>query len=250
MLGFTDRELEALLAAWMLPFLRVAALFSSAPILSHRAFPVRLRLAAALAITAAIAGTIPGPPPRGEALAFAAAEQVLVGLALGFTLQLVFAAAQLAGEVIGLQMGLGFATFFDPGGATQTPMPGAFITVAAFLLFLALDGHLVMIGTVAESFRDLPPGELLGRFDPQAMARAGGSVFRLGLQLALAPLVGLLLVNFAFGLVARVSPQLNIFSVGFPAALLAGFVLLVLAAPAWLRALENALRAALAALVH
>lgn len=248
MFTFTDAQLQAVLAAWMLPFVRIAALFSSAPILSHRAFPIRLRLAAALAVTAAVASVAPVDLPRGDALALAVGEQVLVGLALGFTMQLVFAAVQLAGEVIGLQMGLGFAMFFDPGGGSQAAMPGAFITVVAFLVFLALDGHLVLIGSVAESFRDLPPGTLLARFDPRAVAAAGGTVFRLALQLALAPLVGLLIVNFAFGLVARVSPSLNIFSVGFPAALLAGFGLLLLAAPAWVGTLEGALRAALVAL--
>lgn len=250
MFAFTDAQLQAVVAAWMLPFVRIAALFSSAPILSHRAFPIRLRLAAALAITAAVAPLVPAALPKGDALALAVAEQALVGLAIGFTLQIVFAAVQLAGEVIGLQMGLGFATFFDPGGGSQAAMPGAFITVVAFLVFLALDGHLVLIGGVVESFRDLPPGTLLARFDPRVLAATGATLFKLALQLAIAPLVGLLVVNFAFGLVARVSPSLNIFSVGFPATLLAGFVLLLLAAPAWVGAIEAALRSSLVALIR
>lgn len=250
MLGFTSAELQALIALWVLPFARIAALFSSAPVLSHAAFPVRLRIASALAITAAVTMVQPAvPPPTGSAMVLALVEQVAVGLATGFAMQLVFAAAQMAGELIGLQMGLGFATLFDPGGAGQAPLPGALLTLVALLLFLALDGHLVMIGAVAENFRDLPPGKLLGAFDPKAFAAAGGTIFRLALQLSIAPLAGLLLVNLAFGLIARVSPQLNIFSVGFPAALLAGMALLVVAAPAWISALEAAMRSSLRALL-
>jgi flagellar biosynthetic protein FliR len=245
MVTFTTAGLLAMATAWLLPFLRVAALFSSAPVLSHRALPVRVRLAAAGVIAACVALSAPAPPPLdGNALLVAAVEQLAVGLAIGFALQLVFAGVALAGELVGLQMGLGFATLFDPGSGGQVPVTAALFTAAALLLFLSIDGHLVLIGTLAEGFRDLPPGALFGRLDAAAFARAGGMVFATGLQLALPVLAGVLLVNLALALVARVSPQLNIFSVGFPASLLAGLALLALTAPAWVAGIEAALRTA------
>lgn len=244
MVTFTSAQLLALATAWMLPFFRVAALFSSAPVLSHRAFPVRLRLAAAAAVAACVAfAAPPAPVPEGGMLVLAAVEQVAVGLAIGFALQLVFAGVQLAGELAGLQMGLGFATLFDPAAGNQAPVTAAFFSAVAMLVFLAIDGHLVLIGTLAEGFRDLPPGALFARLDPQNLARAGSIVFATGLQLALPVLAGVLLVNVALALVARVSPQLNIFSVGFPATLMAGLALMILTAPAWVGGIEAALRA-------
>lgn len=253
MVAFSDAQLQAWLAAFLLPFFRILALFSAAPVLSLRTVPARARIGLSVVLAATIAPSVAAPvrvDPTSWAMLGFVAQEVAVGLAIGFAARLVFAAFDLAGEVIGLQMGLGFATFFDPGGGSQAAMPGAFITVVAFLVFLALDGHLVLIGGVVESFRDLPPGTLLARFDPRVLAATGATLFKLALQLAIAPLVGLLVVNFAFGLVARVSPSLNIFSVGFPATLLAGFVLLLLAAPAWVGAIEAALRSSLVALIR
>jgi flagellar biosynthetic protein FliR len=241
-IGFTTEELAAAFAAFWLPFCRVAALFSSAPVLSHRAFPVRLRIAAALAIAAAVAAAGgPAPPPTGTAIVIASLEQAAIGLAIGFVAQLAFAAASLAGELVGLQMGLGFGTLFDPAGAGQTPSVGAFFTIAALLLFLGMDGHLVLIQVVAESYRELPPGSLVGRLDPARLAAAGGTVFSAGLSIAMPALVGVLLANLAFGFIARVSPQLNIFSVGFPATLFVGLALLALTAPAWISATSSAI---------
>lgn len=248
MVGFTTADLLAALAAWWLPFCRVAALFASAPVLSHRAAPVRVRLAAALAVSVAVAAGGGAAPPAGASLVAAAAEQVAVGLAIGFAMQLVFAGATLAGELVGLQMGLGFGSLFDPAGAGQTPTLGAFFSIAALLVFLAIDGHLALLLAVGESLRDLPPGTLAARLDPLRLAEAGAVVFRTGLAIALPALAGLLLANIAFGLVARVSPQLNIFSVGFPATLFAGLLLLALTAPAWLAATAEALRAMLGTL--
>ncbi|MBK6980941.1 MAG: flagellar biosynthetic protein FliR [Betaproteobacteria bacterium] len=249
MVGFTSTELAALLAAWWLPFCRVAALFSSAPVLSHRAFPVRMRLAAALVISAAVAAGGGAPaPPQGSLMILAAAEQVAIGLAMGFTMQLVFAGANLAGELVGLQMGLGFGTLFDPAGGGQTPAVGAFFSITALLLFVGMDGHLVLIQAVAVSLRELPPGALVSRLDPVRLAQAGEVVFRTGLSIALPALAGLLLVNIAFGLVARVSPQLNVFAVGFPATLFAGLALLALTVPAWVAAIANAIGTMLATL--
>lgn len=237
MIELASADLAAALAAWWLPFCRVAALFTSAPVLSHRAFPVRLRVAAALAIAAAVAaGGDTAAPPAGTAMIAASVEQVAVGLAMGFTMQLVFAGANLAGELVGLQMGIGFGTLFDPSGSGQTPTVGAFFSLAALLLFLGLDGHLVLVAAVCESLRDLPPGALVTRLDPLRLARAGEVVFRTGLSIALPVLAGVLLANIAFGLVARVSPQLNIFAVGFPATLFTGLALLALTAPAWVSA--------------
>jgi len=250
MVPLNGAELLALASSLLLPFLRVAALFSSAPLLSHRAIPQRVRLAAALAIAVCVASSGASVPPSSSQLIGAAVEQILVGLAIGFAMQLVFAGVSLAGDLAGMQMGLGFATVFDPQAQGQEPVLGAYMQTAALLVFLAIDGHLVLVGSVAESFRDLPPGALIARLDGMAFAKAGATVFATGLQIALPVLAGLLLVNISLAMVARVAPQLNLFSIGFPSTLLAGMGLLIVTAPSWLGGIENALRASLTAFLR
>ena len=156
----------------------------------------------------------------------------VIGLAMGFALRLVFTAVEMAGDLIGLQMGLGFAMFYDPGDVQHTPIVGQFMSLLATLTFLAINGHLLVISTLAESFRALPIGHapLQGGFF-QALAQHGAIVFVAGLQLALPLIVTLLVVNLSLGVLTRAAPQLNIFAVGFPVTLAIGFAALVLTLP-------------------
>lgn len=157
------------------------------------------------------------------------ATQMLIGLAMGFAAKVVFSAIDLAGEFIGAQMGLGFATFYDPNNATQSPVVTEFINLVALLLFLSLNGHLLYIATLSESFLVIPVSTSLpGQASWLNLVNLAGQIFSLGLLLSLPVLIALLITNFALAVLTRAAPQLNIFSLGFPLTLLGGFVVLMI----------------------
>jgi flagellar biosynthetic protein FliR len=247
MVTFVSTQLEALLAAYAWPFVRVLALVSAAPVLGHRAVPQRVKVGLALLITALIAPGLPAPPALGSPEAFAVLlQQVLVGIAIALAMHVAFAAVSLAGDLIGLQMGLSFATFVDPAHSNQTPMLGSFLGLLAILVFFAIDGHLMLVAALAESFRLVPvrPAPLAG--DTLAgLAGTGSALFRVGLHLALPVLTAMLACNLALGVLMRAAPQLNLFAVGFPITLVVGFVMLALLLPVLAGPLERALLAGL-----
>lgn len=233
---FTTAELAAWIGAWFWPFMRIGAMLMSAAVFGTRALPVRLRLIIALALTliiAPLAGPVPAVDPLSGEGVLIAVQQVVIGVSMGFALRLVFAALELAGETIGGLMGLGFASIVDPQHGVQVPVVAQFYVLLGTLMFLALQGHLIWIETLAESFRVLPVAASgLGAAGLWALVSFISDVFSWGVRLALPVVAALLVVNLAFGVLARTSPQLNVFSVGFPAALLVGMALLLITLPA------------------
>ncbi len=156
-------------------------------------------------------------------------HQILIGLAMGFILQLVFAAVAVAGESIAMSMGLGFASMIDPQNGIQVPVLSSYYALVTTLLFLALNGHLTLISLLAESFQTLPIAlEGLPRKGLWQLVEWASHMFAGAVLVALPALASLLLVNMAFSLITRSAPQLNIFAVGFPIILLLGFILLLL----------------------
>jgi flagellar biosynthetic protein FliR len=236
MVAFTDAQLQAWLAAFFLPFCRILALFTAAPVLSLRSVPARARVGLSIVLAATIAPSV-AMPVRADLVSVIGlgyvAQEVAVGLAIGFAARLVFAAFDLAGEVIGLQMGLSFAGFFDPAGGQGTAV-GTFLNTTATLLFLALNGPLLLIAATLRSFATLPVGnvpfEFARRFDPVAL---GAEVFAIALLIAVPFLALILFVNLLLGVMSRVAPQLSLFSIGFPITIGAGLVLLAVGMP-WL----------------
>ena len=234
MVTFSDAQLAAWLAAFFLPFCRILALFSAAPVLSVRAVPARARIGLSLLLAAAMAPSIVVPRDL-ELVSLATlgliAQEVVVGLAIGFVARLAFAAFDLAGEVIGLQMGLSFAGFFDPQGGQGTAV-GSFMNTTATLLFVAMNGPLMLVAATLRSFTSLPVGHapfaIAERFDPIAL---GAEVFALGLLIAVPFLAMILFVNLLLGVMSRVAPQLSLFSIGFPVTILVGMVLLATGLP-------------------
>lgn len=235
MLTFTEAQLQAWIAPLLWPFLRALALFTSLPVLGQRIVPVRVRIALAFFVAVAAQATLPQMPDvalDSAAALLVAAQQVLIGLALGFAVRIVFAAVEMAGEVVGLQMGLNFASFFDPATASQTNSAGRLFGAMVALLFIVTDGHLAVIAALAQSFHSLPVGPdvltWLRMLQPQAW---GAEVFHLGLWIAL-PLVGMLLfVNIVLGVISRVAPQINVFAVGFPITVAVGLIGMLLTLP-------------------
>ncbi len=151
------------------------------------------------------------------AAVWVAIQQILIGIALGFTMQFAFAAVRTAGEIIGLQMGLSFATFVDPASHLNMPVLARILDMLVLLLFLTFNGHLWLISILVDTFHTLPiGGEPLNSNAFLALTRAGGLIFLNGLMLALPVITLLLTLNLALGLLNRMAPQLSVFVIGFP----------------------------------
>jgi flagellar biosynthetic protein FliR len=235
MLTLTTAQVASWVGSLLWPFLRIGAMFAAAPIFSARMVPVRVRVLLALLMAWILLPVLPRAPavdPISAQGLLIGLHQVLIGLSMGFALQLVFAALAVAGESVALSMGLGFASMVDPENGVQVPVVGSYYVLLATLLFIAFNGHLVLIGVLADSFQTLP----IGGGGPQReglwqLVHWAASMFAGGLMIALPALSAMLLVNLAFGVITRAAPQLNVFAVGFPITLLLGFVLLLLTVP-------------------
>lgn len=235
MLTFTEAQVMAWVSPLLWPFLRVLALFSAMPVIAQRSVPVRLRVALAFLIALCAQASLPEAPAIAldSAQAFLViVQQVLIGLALGFAARVVFSAIELAGELVGLQMGLNFAGFFDPATGGQTTAVSRFYGVSVAWLFIVINGHLLLIAAVVQSFQAFPVGP-----EPFAFLRSaqpqlwGAEIFRLGLWIALPMIAMLLFVNLVLGIVSRVAQQMNVFAIGFPITLSVGLLGVLLTLP-------------------
>ncbi|MGX2041275.1 flagellar biosynthetic protein FliR [Methylocaldum sp. MU1018] len=232
---FGESQLLAMIAGVAWPFLRVGALFLAIPVFTGHMVPVRVRVMLAASITWLIAPTLPAMP---DAALFSlsgfwiAVQQCLIGLSIGFALHLVFEAIVFGGQSIAYSMGLGFASMIDPQTGVQVPVIARFYQILATLLFLALDGHLVLIRLLVDSFQILPVGfEGLSADGMRRLALWASRSFAAGVLLSLPLVTALLLVNLGFGVASRAAPQLNIFSVGFPISLGLGLFLIGISLP-------------------
>lgn len=164
--------------------------------------------------------SIAGPEAFGAVI-----QQVGIGLAIGFTARLVFAAVELAGEVVGFQMGLNFAAFFDPSLNTQSSAVARFFGQMAAFLFVVMNGHLMLLMATIKSFDAFPVNQnFLEALSKMKLYELGADLFASGLWIAL-PMVGMLMfVNLALGIVSRVAPQMNIYAIGFPITLAVGLI--------------------------
>jgi len=236
MIHFTSTQIETWIGALFWPFLRVLAMLSAAPVFGMGSVPVLLRVGLAVLVAVAIAPALPAMPPVqfGTAAAWMlVVQQLLVGGAIGLSMTLILSAVQLAGGVIGLQMGMGFATLFDPVQGVQVTSLASFLNILTLLLFLVVNGHLVLLAVIARSFSLLPVAPNLGLAAQtwQLLAQAGTAIFSLGLALS-APVLGVLLIaNLGLGVLTKLAPQLNLFAIGFPMFFILGFVALYLVMP-------------------
>lgn len=230
MISFTSAELNAWIAAFFFPLARILALLAAAPPFNNAGLTTRVRLVLGLALVTAIAPALPAMPaiePASGLGLLVLAQQMIIGFAMGFVLRLVFSAIDLAGMMISTQMGLGFATAYDPQTAAQTPVVSELLGMLALLVFLSIDGHLMVLATLVKSFTLLPVGVwTISEASWLNIANAGGVIFSSGVMLALPVLVALLITNVALGVLGRVAPQLNLIVIGFPVTILLGFVAL------------------------
>jgi flagellar biosynthetic protein FliR len=229
-------SIEPQLWALIFTMVRVGAAFVAAPVFGAVSVPlnVRILLTGAIGILSMNAVDIAIPEEIFSATTILAiAAEALVGLALGFIIQIAFAAPLVASEVIGVSMGLSFATAINPQTGQSTPALGQFLTVLLTLLFLAVDGHLVLVELVVRSYELLPPGQawlVPGKL--QNIAMFGGYAFLAGLLLALPVGFLLLCLNIVVGMISRAAPALNLFAIGIPASLAMGVLALLVGMPA------------------
>ncbi len=229
-------QITGWLTALLWPLLRISGLMLVAPVLGANVVPARLRVVLSLALAVLVSPLAPPPPafdPLSAQGVLAMAMQVAIGAAIGFAVQIAFDALVMAGQLVAMTMGLGFATLVDPARGGATPVLSQFLLILGILLFLSVDGHVALIGVLVESFRWAPVGPAgLGQDGLWSLALWAGKVFEAGLVIALPALIALLGINLGMGVVSRAAPQLNLFAVGFPVAMLFGFLVLLLSLPA------------------
>lgn len=232
---FTTAEITAWVGSLLWPFLRISAMLIAAPLFGAGTVSVRIRVAIAFILAVVIAPLIPAPPavePLSLEGLSIAAQQVVIGAAIGFILQMVFSALTQAGESIALSMGLGFASMVDPQQGVQVPVVSTYFVIMSTLLFLALNGHVAVIELTLQSFFTMPVAvDGFTRADLWSVVSWGSTMFAYGLLVAMPAVASMLLVNLSMGVITRAAPQLNIFAVGFPMMIMLGFILLMLTIP-------------------
>lgn len=231
MISLTSAEINAWIVAFFFPLARILALLVSAPPFNNEGLNTQARLVAGLAIALAITPALPPIPAMDPASGLGLlilAQQMAIGLTMGFSMRLVFSAIDMAGTMVSNQMGLGFATAYDPQSAAQTAVISEFLGMLALLIFLAINGHLMILATLGRSFTVLPIGtSSIASASWSNIANAGGLIFSSGVLLSLPVVVALLIANIALGVLGRVAPQLNLMAIGFPITIVLGFGALI-----------------------
>lgn len=240
---YTGAELSQLVGSYFWPFVRIAALLAAMPIFSSGFVPVRVRLMLAIGLTIVIAPVIP-QVPLIDALSINGMmlilQQILIGVVMGFIFHFVFAAFTIGGQVIAMQMGLGFSTMVDPVNGAQVPVLSMFYVLLVTLFFFLLNGHLALIGLLADSFSSMPISiDGVAREDFWTMAGWASEMFIGSVLVALPAVTALFLVNMALGVIGRAAPQLNIFAVGFSITIAAGFYVIMVSLPVVLVQFQN-----------
>lgn len=235
MIGFTEAQIMEWVSPIFWPFLRVLAVFTSAPVLSARSHPVRSRVALAFLIALCAQAGLPEQEVvslNDRAALGLAMQQVVIGVAIGLAARVVLSAVEMAGELIGLQMGLNFAGFFDPATSSQSSTVGRFFGNTTMLVFVVLNGHLLLVHTVIASFTTFPLSEdTLSVITHMKLHELGALIFSYGLLISL-PMIGILLfINTVLGILSRVAPQMNAFAIGFPLTVSGGLLGLAFTLP-------------------
>lgn len=235
MLTLTSAEINLWIASLLWPLTRILGMIASAPLFGHASVPTRAKVILGVLVAMIVAPNLP-PMPAVEPTSWAGllilVQELLVGLAIGFSMRLVFAAIEYAGELASATMGFGFASFFDPATQGRSNAISQFMSMVATMAFLAVNAHLVLLAALTESFSSLPISATpLSSVAPLELARLGSRIFSAGLQIALPILAALLIVNVALGILTRAAPQLNIFGIGFPITLGVGMLAISVVLP-------------------
>ena len=228
-MDISDAQIASWVSHFLWPFFRIGAFLMIVPVLGAQVVPTRVRVGLAFMMTIAVSPILPPMPVievTGMESLVIIAQQILIGLTLGYVVLTILQVFILAGQTISMQMGLGFASMVDPANGISVAVLSQWYQVLVTLVFLAINGHLVVIEVMAESFDIMPVGPVsFSRESFMAVAEFGAWLFQASLMLALPAISALLLVNLTFGIMTRAAPQLNVFVLGFPITMLAGLVI-------------------------
>lgn len=252
MISFSGNELIAMIASFIWPLTRILGLIAVAPPFGNSSVPVRTKLLLGIMLAFIVAPSIP-PLNQADPLSLAGMlilmQQFVIGMAMGFMVRVVFSGIEMAGEVIGLTMGLGFAVFFDPQTKGRTSAISQVMVLLATLLFLTLNVHLSLFAALIESFTTIPISTTLTMgFSFQKLAIWGEQIFIIGMRLSLPIVAALLITNIALGILTRAAPQLNLFGIGFPITIGVGFLMVSMTMPYMLLPMENAFQSSIEAI--
>jgi len=242
-MDFTEQELLEQIASFFWPFVRISSLFMAIPVFSARTTPVKIRVIFSFLIAIILMPLIP-KMPAVELMSYTGVmvtiQQMAIGLATAFILQLVFAVMLIAGQTIAYSMGLGFASMVDPVSGVQVPVVAQILIISASLFFISVNGHLLLIEMLVESFTTLPIGVIgLTKADLWAIIIWSEEMFVGGVLLALPIMSIILFINMSFGVASKAAPQLQIFGVGFPITIMLGLVLIWVGLPHMLEIFER-----------
>jgi len=229
-------EITGLIGIYIWPFFRIAALVMAAPIFSSNFVNTRSRLLIAVAISVAIVPSIQASVPAVDPLSGAGllivAQQILIGACMGFMLQFLFNAFIIGGQIIAMQMGLGFASMVDPQNGVTVPVISQFYLIFVTLVFISLNGHLILLQVLAESFITLPISATgLTSTSFYGLVGQASWMYASGVLVALPAIGSLMMVNLAFGILSRAAPQISPFSIGFPMTIILGFAIMFVTLP-------------------
>lgn len=235
MIQFTSIELNALITGFLWPLTRILGLIATAPVFSNSSIPRRIKIGFGILLALMVAPSIQTPtglePLSLEGLLILV-QQMLIGIAMGFSMRLIFSAVELGGEVASLTMGLGFATFYNPQSQGRSAAVSQFFSLVTLMIFLAANVHLALLSTLIDSFTTMPitVGPMSSNITEQVLHWAA-RLFSAGMQLSLPIVAALLITNMALAILTRAAPQLNLFGIGFPITLAIGFSMMGLTLP-------------------
>lgn len=234
-MDLSSAEIGAWVGGFMWPFMRIGAMMMANPVFGSRSVPVRVRVMLTLVLTMVVAPHLPDLPAadafssQGMLISL---HEILIGLTIGFSLQLIFASFVMAGDYVANAMGLGFASMVDPVNGVNVPIVSQVLLIVTFLLFFSFGGHMLLIEVLITSFSAVPVG--IPDIQPERallVAAWASRMFGMAVLTSIPVVASLLLIYVALGVMTRAAPQLNIFSVGFPLTIFAGFIALILALP-------------------
>lgn len=230
MIEITDEQIASWVTHFLWPMFRILGFFAIVPVFGAQTVPMRVRLSLGFVATIAIAPALP-PMPDVEGVSLdnmmIIAHQMSIGLALGFLVLILFQVFVVAGQSIAMQMGLGFASMMDPSNGVTVAVLSQWYLTLITLIFIGIDGHLVVFEVLVDSFYTMPVGvNGLSRDSLMRVATIGSWMFASAFVIALPAVTALLIVNLAFGIMTRSAPQLNIFALGFPITMLMGLFII------------------------